>query len=135
MGLCRMTVAMATTMGLITTVSTKAGPRLMEIPTITHTTIPTISHISPDTTITGKAEVTPITTTTITALMIAAPVSLEPAVPAACWKCASDEMIAHQSSIKHQPVSKQTHSSVVAGNCSIPQSQLPPHVFILLDMD
>lgn len=86
LGLCRTMVAMATTTVLITTARTKVEVRLMEIPTIMATTIPTISRISlvRATTITGKVEGTGITTTTITALMIAAPVSLGPAVPAAC---------------------------------------------------
>lgn len=86
MGLCRTMVVMATTTVLITTARTRVEVRLMEIPTIMATTIPTISRISlvRATTTTGKVEGTGITTTTITALMIAAPVSLGLVVPAAC---------------------------------------------------
>lgn len=88
--------ATATTTDLITTARIKEDLLLMEILTIIPTTILTISRINQvrATTITDKED-TDITTTTITAPMIAVPVSLGLAVPAACWKCASDEMIYH----------------------------------------
>ena len=127
MHLRRTMEATATTTDLITTARTKAALRPTEIPTIMATTILTISRTSPAraTTTTDRAEDTAITTTTTTALTIAALASLGPAAPAASSKCASDEVISHQSLIKHQPVSNRAHRIGGADPCGVLPAQLP----------